>query len=198
MSGLRTIEAERGGVLVGDVVGHGARAATLAALARYTVRTLALQHASPRRVLAELSDTVLARGEPERFLSAVYLITRKIAHGVEVKAARGGHPPPLVRRADATVEILDVPGGLLGCQPDPGLKDVRVSLAPGDLILLYTDGVTECRRGDEQFGDARLQALLATGSPDPFAVVDRTIDAVLAHCSNDPSDDVAVLALLVT
>lgn len=51
---------------------------------------------------------------------------------------------------------------------------------------------------EEQFGDARLQALLATGSPDPIAVVDRTIDAVLAHCSNDPSDDVAVLALLVS
>ncbi len=192
------LPARRWGVLIGDVVGHGARAATLAALARYTVRTLAVLHASPRHVLAELSDTVLARGEPECFLSAVYLTTRKTAQGVEVRAARGGHPAPLLRRADGTVEILDAPGGLLGCQPEPGLKDIRLQLAPGDLILLFTDGVTEARRGNEQFGDARLKALLATGSPDARTIVDGTIDAVLAHCNGDLADDVAVLALLVT
>jgi sigma-B regulation protein RsbU (phosphoserine phosphatase) len=71
-------------VLVGDVVGHGARAATLAALARYTVRTLAVLQTSPRQVLTGLNDTVLARGEPERFLSAIYLTTRKTTDGVEV------------------------------------------------------------------------------------------------------------------
>ncbi len=191
------LPARRWGVLMGDVVGHGARAATLAGLARYTVRTLAVLHASPRRVLAALNDTVLARGEPERFLSAVYLTTRKTADGVEVKAARGGHPAPLLRRADGTMEILDSPGGLLGCQPEPGMKDIRLQLAPGDLIVLYTDGVTEARCGDEQFGDARLHALVAT-SQDARSLVEDTIEAVLAHCNGDLADDVAVLALMAT
>jgi serine phosphatase RsbU (regulator of sigma subunit) len=192
------LPARRWGVLLGDVVGHGAHAATLAMLARYTVRTLAVLQASPRKVLAELNDTILAREEPERFLSAVYLTARKTATGVEVKAARGGHPAPLLRRADGTLEVLDVPGGLIGYQSDPDLKDIRVALAPGDLLLLHTDGVTEARRGNRQFGDDRLKALLATGSPDVQTLVDGVVDAVLAYSGGDLADDVAVLALLVT
>lgn len=190
------LPARRWGVVMGDVVGHGARAATLAALARYTVRTLAILKASPRRVLNGLNDTVLARGDPERFLSAVYLTTRVTAGGVEVQLAWGGNPAPLLRRAGGSVEVIDPPGRLLGCLPDPGLKGIHLLLAPGDLLLLYTDGVTEARRGNEQF-DTRLQTLLATGRLDACATVDAVIDAVLAFCDGNLVDDMAVLALRV-
>ncbi|MHB8449994.1 MAG: PP2C family protein-serine/threonine phosphatase [Mycobacteriales bacterium] len=192
------LPARRWGVLIGDVVGHGARAATLAALARYTARTLAVLEASPRDVLAGLNDTVLARGEPERFLSAIYLTTRKTAHGVDVKLARGGHPAPLLRHTDGTVDGVSAPGSLLGCVPDAGLKDIRLRLSPGELLLLYTDGVTEARRGSEQFGDARLRALLTPARPNPRDMVDDIVDAVAGHCDGELADDVTVLALLAT
>jgi len=190
------LPAKRWGVLIGDVVGHGARAATLAALARYTVRALAVLKASPCQVLAGLNDTVLARGEPERFLSAVYLTTRKTRQGVEVTLAKGGHPSPLLRRADGTVNVIDAPGSLLGCLADPGLKEVRLELAPGDLLLLYTDGITEARHGKEQFTGARLRALLAASRADALTVVDGAIDAVLAYTDGDIADDAAALAVL--
>lgn len=190
------LPGHRWGALIGDVVGHGARAATLAASARYTVRTLAVLQASPRRVLAELSDAVLARGETERFLSAVYLTTRATAHGVEVRLARGGHPAPLLRRTDGSIEVIDPPGCLLGLLPDPEIKDIRLQLTAGDVLLLYTDGVTEAHQGHDLFGDKRLQALLEAGSADPHAIVDSIIDAVLAHCDGDLADDTAVVALV--
>jgi serine phosphatase RsbU (regulator of sigma subunit) len=128
----------------------------------------------------------------------VYLTTRRTAHGVEVRLARGGHPAPLLRRADGTVEAVEAPGGLLGCLPEPGVKDFRLLLAPGDLLLLYTDGVTEARRGDEQFTDARLERLLAGSEPDPHALIEAVIAAVLTHCDGDLADDMAVLAVLAT
>ena len=192
------LPGKRWGILMGDVVGHGARAATLAALARYTVRTLAVLQTSPRRVLTGLNDTVLARAEPERFLSAVYLTTRKTTDGVEVKLARGGHPAPLLRRVDGTVDPIDAPGRLLGCLPNPGLADVRLLLAPGELLLLYTDGVTEARRANEQFSDTRLRALLAASLGDAQTIVDQVIDAALAHCDGELADDAAVMAILAT
>ncbi|HEY5455741.1 MAG TPA: GAF domain-containing SpoIIE family protein phosphatase [Acidothermaceae bacterium] len=192
------LPAKRWGVLMGDVVGHGARAATLAALARYTVRTLAVLQTSPRRVLTGLNDTVLSRGEAERFLSAVYLTTRSTAHGVDVKLARGGHPAPLLRRVDGTVEVVESPGRLLGCLPNPGLADIRLLLAPGELLLLYTDGVTEARRANEQFSDTRLHVLLSTNMGDAHHIVDHIIDAALAHSDGELTDDAAVMAILAT
>jgi len=192
------LPGRRWGALIGDVVGHGPRAATLAALARYTVRTLAVLQASPRRVLAGLNETVLAREEPERFLSAIYLTTRRSSHGIEVRLARGGHPSPLVRRADGAVEVVTSAGGLLGCASDASLVDVRLRLSPGDLLVLYTDGVTEARRGKDQFGDDRLQALVGATAPDTSVLVNTIVDAVLSHCSDSPADDIAVLALLAT
>lgn len=189
------LPSKRWGVLLGDVVGHGARAATLAALARYTVRTLAVLQPSPRRVLAGLNDTVLRRDEAEQFLTAVYLSTRATGHGVAVRLVRGGHPAPLLRHADGHVEAIESPGALLGCLPSAGLQEIRFHQAPGDLLLLYSDGVTEARRGQDQFGEERLRALLAETEPIPQTIVDVVIDAALAHSGGALADDMTVLAL---
>lgn len=186
----------RWGSIIGDVVGHGARAATLAALARYTIRTLAVLQASPQRVLRGLNETLLDRAEPEQFLSAVYLTTRESPQGLDVRLARGGHPLPLLRRADGTVEAVEAPGALLGCLEEPGLKDVRFRLAPGDLLLLYSDGVTEARAGVTDFTEARLRTLLAATTPIAHVVVDVIIQAVLTHSGGLLADDVTVLVLV--
>jgi serine phosphatase RsbU (regulator of sigma subunit) len=192
------LPSKRWGTLVGDVVGHGARAATLAALARYTVRTLAVLHAPPGRTLAGLNDTVLRRGEAEQFLTAIYLTTHATAHGVAVRLVNGGHPAPLLRHAGGRVEAIDTPGALLGCLPDAGLQETRFHLAPGELLLLYSDGVTEARHGRDQFGEERLRALLAGTHPIPRTIVDAVIDGVQVHCDGDLGDDVTVVALTAT
>lgn len=134
------LPGRRWGVLLGDVVGHGAPAATLAALARYTARTLAAIQTSPRRVLMGLNEMVIAREEYERFLSAIYLTVKQTEHGIGVRLARGGHPPALLRRVDGTVEIVLPPGGLIGLTADPGMTECKFTLAHGEMLLLYTDG----------------------------------------------------------
>jgi phosphoserine phosphatase RsbU/P len=192
------LPSARWGVILGDVVGHGARAATLAALARYTVRTLAVQRSSPSRVLSGLNETVLNRGETERFLSAIYLTTRRTASGLDIRLARAGHPPALLRRTDGPVELVEAPGSLLGCVTDVGLKDVRLRLAPGDLLLLYSDGVTEARHDAVEYTERRLRSLLAATAPFAQTVVDAIIDEILAYTGGELADDITAVALVAT
>lgn len=192
------LPGRRWGVLLGDVVGHGAPAATLAALARYTVRTLAAIQTSPRRVLLGLNAMVIARDDAECFLSAIYLTLKQSHEGVAVRLCRGGHPGAMLRHADGTVDMVEPPGGLIGLIDDPELKECKLHLARGDMLLLYTDGVTEARRGQDQFGEQRLRHLLAETAPDVHAVVESILAAVIDHSTGDLADDVAVLALLAT
>jgi serine phosphatase RsbU (regulator of sigma subunit) len=81
---------------------------------------------------------------------------------------------------------------------DPGLKDIHLVLRAGDLLLLYSDGVTEARHGDIEFTDGRLRDLLATTIPLAQVVVDTIVQAVLLHSGDDLADDVTALALLAT
>jgi serine phosphatase RsbU (regulator of sigma subunit) len=78
------------------------------------------------------------------------------------------------------------------------VREVRLLLAPGDLLLLYTDGVTEARGDGEQFAETRLTARVAAGPADAQGMIDGIIEAVLEHCNGDLADDLAVLALVAT
>jgi serine phosphatase RsbU (regulator of sigma subunit) len=114
-----------------------------------------------------------------------------------VDLACGGHPLPLVVHPDGLVEPVGRLGTLLGTDIEPQLYDVSVELAAGDVLLLYTDGVTEVRRRRrEVFGHAELTALLAgCGGLPPNAVADRVEAAVLAASEGRLRDDMAILAL---
>jgi sigma-B regulation protein RsbU (phosphoserine phosphatase) len=94
--------------------------------------------------------------------------------------------------------VIDARGRLLGCLPNPGLADVRLLLAPGELLLLYTDGVTEARHAGEQFNDTRLRTLLTTNKADTHTVVNEIVDAALAHSDGELADDAAVMAIRAT
>ena len=79
---------------------------------------------------------------------------------MDVRLALGGHPPPLVLRADGSVEALGAFGTILGATPDAVLSDVAVRLAPGDVLVLYTDGVTEAGVRTDPLGQEGLADLL--------------------------------------
>ena len=96
-------------------------------------------------VLSLLNDVILREESDDRFLTAVFCRVVPTEAGARVVLARGGHLPPLLRRADGTVRALGHPGLLLGSLPDINLADDTVELAPGDVIVLCTDGVTEAR-----------------------------------------------------
>ena len=148
--------------MLGDVSGKGVHAAIVTSMARYTVRTLSAQGWRPRQVLEQLNDALLAADDPERFCTVVYgHVERHLPPpdgpgGVRLTLALGGHPPPLLRRRDRSVQPVGTPGTALGLVPGVEIHEVHLDLAPGDVLLAYTDGVTEARRGEEQFGEERL------------------------------------------
>ena len=138
------------GVLVGDVCGKGAKAAAATALARYTVRaSFAAGVAGPGQALALLDATLREEGDGERFVTAVLGVLEREGHGrVRLLLACGGHPSPIVLRADGRRELLDPEGRVIGIEVAGGWEVAEVTLGPGDAVLLYTDGVTEADRRD--------------------------------------------------
>ncbi|MGD9482071.1 PP2C family protein-serine/threonine phosphatase [Streptomyces sp. TRM70308] len=184
----------------GDVCGKGVEAAVLTGRVRQSLAALALVETRPVRSLHLLNQSLLDSGN-ERFTTLVTGSARPVADGgVEVTAAGGGHLPPLVLRADGTVEAVEVGGTLVGALPDPVFDQVRVRLAPGEVLVLYSDGVTEARggpEGDRMFGQERLTRHLAESCRGlPAGAVAERVELLTTEWLGDrPHDDIAVLAL---
>ena len=186
------------GVVIGDVCGKGAEAAALTALARYTVRAAAMRERIPSRVLGMLNEAVLAADTEERFCTAVFALVVPDGDGMACTLACGGHPLPLVLRADGTVEAIGRPGTLLGLWPELDLADEGVSLAAGDALVFYTDGALEARHGREQLGEERLRELVGqcVGLRAP-EIADAVAQGVEAFELGMAGDDLAVVVLRV-
>lgn len=186
------------GIVLGDVSGKGAEAAAVTALIRYTLRTLAVEQRHPCRVLGALNTTMLRASTGERYATLVYALARPAGPGLRLTICLGGHHQPLVLRADRSIEAVGRLGTALGLIDDPDLHDSEVDLGPGDLLCLFTDGLVEARRGDEQFGQARTAAVLrehATQGPDDVAAA---LDAAARRFrGGELTDDLALLVLRV-
>ena len=181
--------------VVGDVCGKGVPAAAVMALARYTIRTAALTRSHPHTILATLNEALL-RSELDRFCTACVVRIDETQDGpLKITVCVAGHPPPVLIRKDGA-SFLDVRGTLLGVFEDPDFEDLRLELAPGETLLLYTDGVTEERRDGELFGDERLIELAESlAGPPAEQVARRIVEAVAAFRPGPPADDIAILAL---
>lgn len=187
------------GIVMGDVCGKGADAAAVTALARYTLRTLGVQQTSPAEVLRGLNDALLRQRTDRRFCTVAYASLNVNGDGnADVCLATGGHPLPFVLRADGTVEAVGEPGTLLGVLPEVNLNDTPITLNRGDLMLLYTDGVTEARGPDGMFGSDELAATLAScAGLDAISVAARIESVALEIQEGNPRDDIAILAVRI-
>jgi serine phosphatase RsbU (regulator of sigma subunit) len=144
-----------------------------------------------------LNSAILEQRSDYRFCTALYGHLLHEDGGARAELVNCGHPLPLVVRSGGAVESVGSHGTLLGVVPDPDLHLDTVTLAPGDLLLLFTDGVTEVRRGGrEVFGLAQLHALVAElGGISAAKAAERIEDAVLNACGGPPRDDLAVIAI---
>jgi serine phosphatase RsbU (regulator of sigma subunit) len=187
-------------LIIGDVSGVGPEAAALTGIARYAVRALASQEASPAKILSQLNDTLVRFGLQDRFCTMLYAELRLDGDLVRVKIANGGHPYPYLLRADGWLEELEVHGTLLGMLPEISLEEREVELAPGDLLVGYTDGVTEARDPSGAFfGPDGLANVLAGCATRPAAWVAQRIElAVLEYQAGVTPDDVAIVVLQAT
>jgi serine phosphatase RsbU (regulator of sigma subunit) len=185
-------------LVLGDVCGKGAEAAALTAMVRYTIRAEVVHHSSPCEVLGLLNDAIIRQDDAGRFCTVLHGRAKVFSDGAQLVLACAGHPPPLVLRADGTVESVPCAGPLLGVIHDVLHPDVIVRLAPGEALVCFTDGVTEGRGPGGMFGDHGLTEVLADcAGLDADAIAERVTRAALDFQGGLTQDDLALLVLRV-
>jgi PAS domain S-box-containing protein len=194
-----TLSEDTWGIVLGDVCGSGPEAASQTALTRHTVRTAAMFDTDPATVVHTLNRALL-RSNSTRFTTAVFLRLTRTAAGVAISIASGGHPPPLICRRDGSVEESSASGPLLGVtdMPVDALNVAHYELAPGDMLVLYTDGLTEARRSGVLFDIEGVKATLTRERDEsPERLANALVDAALRHAGAPLNDDVAIVIFRV-
>jgi serine phosphatase RsbU (regulator of sigma subunit) len=185
--------------VIGDVCGKGPEAASLTALARYTVRTASSPDNTPSQVLRTLHDSIASERADLRFCTAALARIHTPSNGrgkARVTVALGGHPLPLILRKNGRVDSVGEPGTLLGVLPSPVLADTDATLSVGDSLILYTDGMLDIRdrsSGDDPDWLAKELGKAAGKSADEIA--EQLSQAAIQRHGGEPRDDIAVLVL---
>jgi serine phosphatase RsbU (regulator of sigma subunit)/ketosteroid isomerase-like protein len=178
-------------LVIGDVTGRGAKAASITALARYTLRTAAELTNDPQIAFATLNRALLARGGTD--LCSVVALALSEDPEQPLRLAVAGHPPPLLIDGE---EVAEVAGSdpVLGAFADADWKIEQSPFEPGQQLVVVTDGIIEA--GDEggRFGEERLRAELS-GATNPALVVQRLEGALHAFTAGALDDDAAMLVV---
>jgi serine phosphatase RsbU (regulator of sigma subunit)/PAS domain-containing protein len=186
----------RWGFVIGDVCGKGAQAAAVTGLARHSLRVLAREHHDIPTVLRRLNATILAEGEPTRFVTLIYGELEPAGDGVRLTFAAAGHPLPSLVGPDGTARVVGRPQPLLGVMREPVYETDTLHVRRGEHLVCTTDGVTDRRIGQRTLGEPGLQALLRqTATLPASAIAARLRQAVLDFGTEPLQDDFAVLVL---
>ncbi len=192
---LFSVADGRVGLVIGDVSGHGVEAAALASLVKDTIRAYAYQRSTPEAVLHLTNQALVRRTQFQKFVTVFFGLlevgTGKLAY------SSAGHPPALVLRKSREVERLKSAAPPLSSFGDSLYATSETTLEPGELLLLYTDGVIEARSaGGGLFGEQRLADLLASRQTEETRRLPGVIfRAVRTFAEGTLNDDVALLAL---
>lgn len=190
------IDDDHLGVVIADVSGKGIPAAFFMLIARTLMKAIGQSGETPRGALQRLNTLLAAENEQLLFVTAFYGVLEKT--NSTLTYANAGHNPPIVRSADGTIRWLDEATGIALAVAD-GLdyESAAITLAPGDSLFLYTDGVTEAM--DDKgalFGEARLAETIRETAASVSELVHHTIDAVNLFAAGEPqADDITVLAV---
>jgi PAS domain S-box-containing protein len=174
-------------LVVGDVTGHGIRAAAMMGQLRTTLAALAHLRCQPDEILRQLDAVVVSHGDEAgaTCLHAFYDPSSRLC-----RLTSAGHPPPALRHPDGTTEFIDVPPGPLLGAGQGSYQTVDLELLPGCVLALYTDGLIEKPGEDLAVGMSRLTRALADG---PTATMEELCASIIATLAPRPRDDVALL-----
>jgi serine phosphatase RsbU (regulator of sigma subunit) len=181
---------------VGDVVGKGPRAAALTALARYTLRAESVREHRPSRILTSLNTAVRREHAADAICTALYATVDVNGSTARVTMASGGHPLPLILRADGSVEEFGEPGTLLGVGAKPEFVDRTSNLGAGETVLFYTDGLLDAYAPERAANASDLETILRScaGRP-PSEIIAAIEGSLLSSGETEPRDDVAIVVL---
>jgi serine phosphatase RsbU (regulator of sigma subunit) len=177
---------------VGDVAGHGLAAATLMGQLRTAMRAYAMDLADPGEVLTRLHG-LIRHLDPDHCATAVLAM---VTPNGQMSVATAGHPPPLLRDTDGSVQRLEFPGPMLGLPVDHTFVATTVALRPGATLLFYTDGLIERRDAIIDVGIDQLAVAFGAAAGGPEQIADTVCEVMLAGSSRD--DDTCLLICRLT
>jgi len=183
--------------VIGDVCGNGPEAASLTALARYTLRSVGGQDVSPSETLGRLNKAILEQRTDKRFMTATLMRLVADDHGYRVSVSNAGHPCPLLLRGDGRIEEIGTAGTLLGIWPDPRLENDDLTVRAGDALVLFTDGLSETRDPAER-PLRRVREALGAAAGGRAEEICTSLKRVALAADDGGTDDVAVLVLAAT
>jgi serine phosphatase RsbU (regulator of sigma subunit) len=179
-------------VLIGDVSGHGIEGARVATLTKDVIHAFAHQTLRPQEALKRTNRLLREKSLPG--FVTVFLGVLDPDSGI-LHFASAGHPETLLRRTGGQIEVLGDGSLPLGVLDEASWKMGQTQLEPGDLVLLYTDGVIEARRDGQFFGQEGLTALLRRKRVSTKSLPQLIVNKVLAFSGGVLRDDLAILAL---
>jgi sigma-B regulation protein RsbU (phosphoserine phosphatase) len=180
--------SDRLALLVADVTGKGIPAALLMADARALLHAAVDNADGPGDALGRVNRILVRERPTSLFVTAALLVADTATGGI--RHASAGHEPLLVKRVDGRIEELEAEGPLLGAFDEPAFEERETTLALGELLVAYTDGITEARDpAGGFFGEERLRQLVGAGSANPDGVADLIAIAVSEFRSGEEAWD---------
>jgi sigma-B regulation protein RsbU (phosphoserine phosphatase) len=184
---------EKVAICIGDVVGKGVPAALMMSNLQAAVKVTAAHWVNPSDLCQRVNQLACSNGASDKFISFFYALldlrTRKLTY------CNCGHNPPILKRADGTVERLQAGGTLIGLRSGEFYQEAYVSLEPGDQLVLFTDGLSEVENeGGDQYGEDRITQQLKSGQT-ATQILDGIVQDVTSHCHQVFSDDATGLVL---
>jgi serine phosphatase RsbU (regulator of sigma subunit) len=185
-------------LVIADVAGHGIGSALMMAMARAILRREIAEEKGPAAVLAATNQALFADLVNAGLFITIFCATYDPETRTLVYACGGQNPPLRVRAAGGEVDELQADGMPAGILPDVEFEEREVQLAPGDVVVLYTDGVVEARDADgDQFGEERLHdAVGELAGAAPEEVIARIMGAVGRHVAGAPARDDSTMVVL--
>jgi serine phosphatase RsbU (regulator of sigma subunit) len=194
-----SVGSDRWLVTIGDVCGKGARAAARTGLVRDVLRALVREGRPLLPAIEMLNDVMLEAGDPQQFCTLAAVMLSRAEHegrsAISMELVLAGHAQPVVVRPDGTSELVGQFGTALGLFAEVDLHCTRHLLTAGETLLLYTDGITECRRGPEQFDENRLLEAAGAAAGASAAGLVASVREAVQRFAPELSDDVAMLAV---
>jgi serine phosphatase RsbU (regulator of sigma subunit) len=184
---------QRLAAVIGDVSGHGIEPSITAFQVKYLLRVFLRQYRDPAQALEELNAVMSAHGRPEEFVSLVTVVFDTMSG--TLRYASAGHPPAWLW-SDGEVKALRATGPLLTLDPNGSYSSRELDLDPGDLLLMYTDGLAEARSGEQFFGEERIAGVLRRDPGQDAKVLCKSLLEAAQDFASEPiSDDIAILAI---
>ncbi|MBU1637952.1 SpoIIE family protein phosphatase [bacterium] len=174
---------------VGDVSGKGAGAALLMANLQASMRTAIGLGVRLSDTVARVSDLIYHNTPPEQYIT--FVVGLYDAANGELRYVNAGHNPPVVVRANGESELLDIGGLILGCLPGSQYEEGVVQLSPGDLVMMFTDGISEAMNdANEEYGEERIREFVVRNRTLPCTEILSALEEdVIAFCGREPNED---------